>query len=326
MAMPSRPLPSAERARAALLADQPVTDDDLVALVEARLAGRSWGAEALPAARPAPAPERTEPVRYRQARPLVAAMTRRRRAGGGDDRAPVVRDADPAELAAEEERQRLPPGKLPPGLPVEAKRRKGLGGYRSAVIEEDGGGRKLKVRIGSEVVEVQRDHVRAPREARAPRRALVALAPPPAGAPLVLAREGRARGQPLPKPRGRLRDGDYLSFVRRQPCLSCGTRQGVQAHHHGRRPVGRKADDYCTVPLCARCHSHLHTHGWLINLPGISKPGVAAFLAESQRDLLILYFVTDADGETIEEIPAAEHLLIEALSGTGPVEHIPEAT
>lgn len=61
----------------------------------------------------------------------------------------------------------------------------------------------------------------------------------------------------LPKPAGRVHDRVYLAWVRTQPCLFRGGHrcQGrVEAHHTGRRPLGRKCDDREGVPLCSRAH------------------------------------------------------------------------
>ncbi|WP_300573467.1 hypothetical protein [Phenylobacterium sp.] len=61
----------------------------------------------------------------------------------------------------------------------------------------------------------------------------------------------------------RVRDNAYLAFVRRQPCMKCGTTQRVEAAHvragypeDGWRPTGmqEKPDDVRTLPLCRDCH------------------------------------------------------------------------
>lgn len=61
----------------------------------------------------------------------------------------------------------------------------------------------------------------------------------------------------------RVKDKPYLAFVRRQPCMKCGTTQRVEAAHvragypeAGWRPTGmaEKPDDRRTLPLCRDCH------------------------------------------------------------------------
>lgn len=61
----------------------------------------------------------------------------------------------------------------------------------------------------------------------------------------------------------RVRDNAFLAFVRRKPCMKCGTTQRVEAAHvrsgypeAGWRSTGmqEKPDDCRTLPLCATCH------------------------------------------------------------------------
>ena len=63
--------------------------------------------------------------------------------------------------------------------------------------------------------------------------------------------------------RGRVKDPDYLRWIRRRPCLACGKAAPSQAAHirsgypeAGWRPTGmqEKPDDRRTVPLCSACH------------------------------------------------------------------------
>lgn len=89
--MPQKSEPSAERARAALLADREPSNDDLAALVAARLEGRSWGADA--ARRPAdPAPPAPAPTEQKDAEP---APQRRRRSPLRRPAAAPVEDYEP---------------------------------------------------------------------------------------------------------------------------------------------------------------------------------------------------------------------------------------
>lgn len=189
-----------------------------------------------------------------------------------------------------------------PGMSVEAKARKGLGGWQTAIVEHDDGGPEVGVRVAGKRVDVPRSRVRLPRETRASRRVLISVAAaaakgpgaklPPLSGPVLL-----RQGRPLPKPRGRLLAPDFLAFVRRQACASCGTTEGVQAHHHGPRPVGRKTDDYRAVPLCDGCH-----HAWhdLHRLPGfscLSYGEAKGKLSAVSVDLLIEWIVLLAGGD-----------------------------
>jgi hypothetical protein len=62
----------------------------------------------------------------------------------------------------------------------------------------------------------------------------------------------------LSKYRRRIRDLDFMKWVRRQPCaarefdVACDGH--VEADHAGRRGYGQKADDRTCIPLCAKHH------------------------------------------------------------------------
>lgn len=62
----------------------------------------------------------------------------------------------------------------------------------------------------------------------------------------------------FPKPR-RMRDKEYLAYIRRQGCLLC--RNYAESHHLKHGGVGTKGSDYDTVPLCWRHHRELHDTG-----------------------------------------------------------------
>jgi len=65
-----------------------------------------------------------------------------------------------------------------------------------------------------------------------------------------------------PRRSGRVRDREYLEVVRGMPCCLrvLGECNGdVQAHHAGKRPMGRKADDDTAVPLCSWHHEAVHS-------------------------------------------------------------------
>lgn len=78
-------------------------------------------------------------------------------------------------------------------------------------------------------------------------------------------REMRKRvGKRAPEQRQpRVRDNTYLQWIRRLPCVCCGSRERVEAAHiragyqvEGWRPVGmqEKPDDVRVAPLCALDH------------------------------------------------------------------------
>lgn len=48
----------------------------------------------------------------------------------------------------------------------------------------------------------------------------------------------------------------HMQLVKEQPCCLCGASAPSDAHHilDGRIP-GRKAHDFCTIPLCRDCHT-----------------------------------------------------------------------
>lgn len=62
----------------------------------------------------------------------------------------------------------------------------------------------------------------------------------------------------------------YLAFVRTHPCCSCGTDQGIHAHHVASGGMGQKASDYMAAPLCGQCHSHWHSLAYLPGCGGFS--------------------------------------------------------
>ncbi len=54
--------------------------------------------------------------------------------------------------------------------------------------------------------------------------------------------------------RGPVRDKVYLAFIRKLPCVICGCRYGIEAHHAGIHGLGQKACDRSTIPLCPKHH------------------------------------------------------------------------
>ena len=67
----------------------------------------------------------------------------------------------------------------------------------------------------------------------------------------------------------RRRNPRYLKWVRQQPCLVCGLAPS-DAHHAGRRYMGRKPPDDTCVPLCRFHHMEYHSRGrhWWISHHG----------------------------------------------------------
>lgn len=58
----------------------------------------------------------------------------------------------------------------------------------------------------------------------------------------------------------RVRDRAYMAWVRERPCVLVGTGEcagRTEAHHAGGRPLGRKADDDTTIPLCRHHHARI---------------------------------------------------------------------
>ncbi len=70
----------------------------------------------------------------------------------------------------------------------------------------------------------------------------------------------------LTKPR-RIRDEQYLAWIRTQPCLTCDGGpdvEHIEAHHvreKGKGGTGTKPSDYRAVPLCRDAHSGYHGTG-----------------------------------------------------------------
>jgi len=74
--------------------------------------------------------------------------------------------------------------------------------------------------------------------------------------------EGPGQRQP------RERDNKHLAFIRRLPCVGCGSPGPCDAAHLragdlniGKRPTGKaeKPSDRWTTPLCRDCHARQHT-------------------------------------------------------------------
>jgi hypothetical protein len=74
---------------------------------------------------------------------------------------------------------------------------------------------------------------------------------------------------PVGQKRPRIRDGDYLAFIRTLPCVicwahpveACHVRYNALAYGKPITGVGNKPDDRWTVPMCHEHHSQQHANG-----------------------------------------------------------------
>lgn len=104
----------------------------------------------------------------------------------------------------------------------------------------------------------------------------------------------------------RLRDNVYLAWIRRLPCVACGSRERVEAAHiragypsAGWAPTGmqQKPDDARVASLCASCHregpdaQHRSNERAWWSARGIDPPDLCAALRKA--------FETDQDGEAV---------------------------
>ena len=112
---------------------------------------------------------------------------------------------------------------------------------------------------------------------------------------------------PVPKP-VTLTSAAYLAYVRKHPCCLCGTPGPSEAHHwsHHGGVMGRKVDDYRTVPLCQEHHRYWHDHG---TLPGHDRVGSEGRFLLTQRALLTAW--TDDHTKAPDMVDA----LIRAIGG-----------
>jgi hypothetical protein len=51
-----------------------------------------------------------------------------------------------------------------------------------------------------------------------------------------------------------VKDRSYESFIRRFPCVACGSARRIEAAHIGPRGLSQKASSFTVLPLCAACH------------------------------------------------------------------------
>jgi hypothetical protein len=68
--------------------------------------------------------------------------------------------------------------------------------------------------------------------------------------------------------RPRIEEPKHLAFIRKLPCVACGTRRNIEAAHirmgsilHGKRQAGlqEKPDDKWSWPACPRHHDEQHS-------------------------------------------------------------------
>lgn len=98
---------------------------------------------------------------------------------------------------------------------------------------------------------------------------------------------------------GRREERDHLAFIRKLPCVVCGTRRMVEAAHvrfsdaaygKGMTPMGAKPDDRFCTPLCADDHrtgpdaQHAHDERAWWDRKGIDPLAVAAALFSCSGD------------------------------------------
>jgi hypothetical protein len=60
--------------------------------------------------------------------------------------------------------------------------------------------------------------------------------------------------RPIFKSEKPARDPKYLAFLRKLPCIVCGSYRFIEAAHFGARGLGQKASDHDALPLCVNCH------------------------------------------------------------------------
>ena len=68
----------------------------------------------------------------------------------------------------------------------------------------------------------------------------------------------RACPKPERPERGTAKARAYMAEVARLPCCACGSSPVVCHHPIMGRHSQRKASDLDVIPLCAKCHDHLH--------------------------------------------------------------------
>lgn len=96
----------------------------------------------------------------------------------------------------------------------------------------------------------------------------------------------RARTVAVPKVKP-ARSRKYLAWLRAQPCVVCGSREDVEASHHGAHGTATKPSDHEALPVCRVHHHRWHQKGsphmsW-DHLTREEKRARFAFLAAEHR-------------------------------------------
>lgn len=105
-----------------------------------------------------------------------------------------------------------------------------------------------------------------------------------------IARSGRPRARrATPRRSGRVLDPDFMAWVRGQSCLLAhvgGCQGRVEADHAGPRPLGRKASDDTTIPLCTGHHrQRTDARGYFAGFSAAAmREWCAVAIANTQRD------------------------------------------
>lgn len=80
------------------------------------------------------------------------------------------------------------------------------------------------------------------------------------GAALEVAQERRDQMALMEVKPERIKDKNYLKFIKEQPCVVTGI-IGVDPHHFLTGGMGTKGSDYATIPLTRELHNELHNQG-----------------------------------------------------------------
>ncbi|MEN6535677.1 MAG: hypothetical protein ABFD89_18580 [Bryobacteraceae bacterium] len=100
----------------------------------------------------------------------------------------------------------------------------------------------------------------------------------------------------------RIPNRNHLAFIRKLPCVVCGTRRGVEAAHvkmgnplYGKSHPGgaSKSDDAFTVPLCGAHHDEQHA---------MSESDFWMALAIDPLALALALFHSTGDEERAEQV------------------------
>jgi hypothetical protein len=102
--------------------------------------------------------------------------------------------------------------------------------------------------------------------------------------------------------RPRIENRNHLAFIRKLPCVACGTRRNIEAAHvrmgsalYGKRQAGmqEKSDDRWATPLCPRHHDEQHS---------MNEAAFWSALAIDPLQLALALFDSTGDEERAEQI------------------------